>query len=373
MIRPVPEVEEHHVVESAALPEGTVRMPAERLHDFSSRVFAALGVPTEAASLAADVLVAADLRGIRSHGVARLPYFAVRLRNGVINRTPDIRYERRTSTTGSLDADNGLGMVAAQRALDEAIAMAADHGSGFVTTHRSNHFGFAGYWVARAMERGYIGVAMANSGRRVAPTFGREALLGTNPVAVGIPGGDGDDFLLDMATSTVAVGKVETALRERGTVPGGWVTGDPRLDDRGVLTYDAPLLPLGGEGEATGGHKGYGLSLLVELLCGAVAGSALADRIEGAAGRSPAAMGQFIGVFRRDSFREPAAIEEDMASTFSTLRAGPTTSGHDRVLIHGEPEREAEAVNRTTGLPVTPRLLEQLRALDGELDLGFGL
>ncbi len=286
-----------------------------------------------------------------------------------------MQYERRTTTTGSLDADNGLGMVASRRALDEAMAMADDHGCGFVTIHGSNHFGFAGYWAVEAMQNGYIGIALANSGRRVAPTFGTEALLGTNPMAVAIPGAGGDDYVLDMATSAVAVGKVETALRERGAVPDGWVTGEPALDDRGVLTFDAPLLPLGGAGDETGGHKGYGLSLLVELLCGAVAGSPLSARIEGAAGETPANMGQFIGVIRRDAFRDPAEIETDMASTFATLRSAATVPDRDRVLIHGEPEREAERASRADGgmVPVTPKLREQLRIIDDELGLGYEL
>jgi len=362
------------MVESSPLPPGTVRLTADEAAEFAAAVFGALGIPARDARLAAAVLVAADLRGIRSHGVARLPYFAVRLESGVIDPDPQLRFERNAATTGRLDAGNGLGMVAAARAMDEAIAMAQAHGSGFVTVTGSNHFGFAGFWAARALEQQLIGIAMSNSGRRVTPTFGVESLLGTNPLAVAIPGGaGGTDFLLDMATAAVAVGKVETALREDRSVPEGWVVGDPGLDERGVLTYEAPLLPLGGEGDERGGHKGYGLSLLVELLCGALAGSALPDRIAGADGSRPAAMGHFMGAIRVDGFREPAMVQRDMATTFETLRAAPRSPGRDRIFIHGEPEAIAEDENRRLGIPVTPALLAQMRALDDRLGLGFAL
>lgn len=359
------------MVESAQLPPGTVRMAPEDLAAFAGAVLEASGISPEHSALAADVLIAADMRGIRSHGIARLPYFAVRLERGVINAQPDLQLERRTNTTAALDADNGLGMVACRLAVHTAIEMAESHGSGFVTVNRSNHFGFAGYWAKMAMERGYIGIALANSGRRVAPTFSTEAMLGTNPMAIGIPGGDGTDFLLDMATSAVAVGKVETALREERVVPAGWVSGEPTLDERGVLRYESPLLPLGGQGDETGGHKGYGLSLMVELLCGALAGSALPARIAGASGEQPASMGQFIGVLRPDGFRSPDAVHGDMATTFRTLRSAATEPERDRVLIHGEPERAAEVENRDLGLPVTPELMKQLKKLDAELHIRY--
>ncbi len=363
------------MVESSPLPEGTVREEVERITEFVAAVFASAGIPRTQADLVADVLVAADLRGVRSHGVARLPYFVVRLESGVINPAPDMRFDQRTDTTGHVDADNGLGMVAAKMAMEEAMAMAAARGAGFVAVTGSNHFGFAGYWANLAARRGLIGIAMANSGRRTTPTFGTESLLGTNPMAVAIPGAaGGTDFLLDMATATAAVGKIETALREDRPIPDGWVSqysSPAALDQRGVLTYDAPLLPLGGEGDETGGHKGYGLALLVELLCGALAGSTLADRIRGADGSAPAAMGQFFGALQVAGFREPNDVHADMASTFDTLRAAKKTPGQDRVFIHGEPEAIAEEENRRLGIPITPALLDQMRRLDKRFELGF--
>ncbi len=365
------------MVESQLLPEGTVRMPSASARDFVASAFRAVGVPEHDADLVADVLVSADLRGIRSHGVARMSYFLVRLEKGTINKRPNLRFERGSDTTGLLFGDNAIGIVAAARAMEEALTMAGRSGSGFVAVRDSSHFGYAGYWAQRAMREGFIGISMSNSGRRVAPTFSDESILGTNPLAVTIAGGEGEtDFFLDMATSAVAVGKVETALREGRDIPRGWVAeagARPILDDDGVLSYDAPLLPLGGEGDETGGHKGFGLSLMVELLCGALAGSGLADRIAGASGDSPAAMGHFMGAIAVAGFRPLELVQADMADTFDLIRKAGRTPGRDRIFIHGEPEAMAEAENQELGIPVTPALLDQLLRWNSRLDLGFDL
>jgi LDH2 family malate/lactate/ureidoglycolate dehydrogenase len=339
--------------------------------------FEKLGVPSEDSELVAEVLVSADLRGIRSHGVARTSYFLTRIQKGVINRHPHFRFDFGSPTTGLLQADNSIGIVAASRAMDHALTMAGEHGCGLVAVTASSHFGYAGYWALRACRQGFIGIAMSNSGGRVAPTFSTESVLGTNPLAVAIPGGrGGTDFLLDMATSAVAVGKVETALSEGRRLPPGWVAETetpPRLDPNGVLSFDAPLLPLGGPGDLTGGHKGYGLALLVELLCGALAGGSLADRIAGSAGDAPAAMGHFLGAIQVAGFRPPPLVEADMAETFRTIRSARRTPGHDRIYIHGEPEAIAEAENSELGIALTPGLRAQLERWNRDLELGFSL
>lgn len=364
------------MVESASLPEGTVRMPPDRVRDFVAAAFEAAGVPSEDAALVGDVLVSADLRGIRSHGAARLSYFLVRIERGVINTTPDMRFTAGSATTGVLDADHAIGIVAAARAMDLATDMAEAHGSGFVSVGSSSHFGYAGYWAQRAMGRGCIGISIANSGRRVAPTHGTESILGTNPISVTIPGAPaGTDFYLDMATSAVAVGKVETALREQRPLPQGWLApaaGEPRLDGNGVLTYDAPLLPLGGEPD-TGGHKGYGLSMVAELLCGALNGTSLQSRIDGAAGDAPPMMGHFMGAIRVDGFRAPDAVQDDMATTFDLVRSSARAPGRDRIFIPGEPEAIAEEENRRDGVAITPPVLVQMRRWNDQYRLGFDL
>lgn len=350
-------------VESDQAPPGSIRIQVEVAQRLVVGLFRAMDVPDADADLVAEVLVGADLRGIRSHGLARIPYFLTRLQRGVIKARPEFGFDSGTPTTGFLDADDGIGIVASARAMDEAMAMATGFGCGFVVVSNSSHFGYAGFWAERAMRSGLIGISMSNSGGRVAPTFGTESLLGTNPMAVAIPGAPGGtDFLLDMATSAVAVGKVETALREGRAPPPGWVASEvaPNLDENGVLSFESPLLPLGGEGTETGGHKGYGLALMIELLCGALGGTALAARIAGAAGQSAPAMGHLMGALRVDGFRPPDQVRGDMESTFELIRGSARAPGMDRIYIHGEPEIEAVERHRREGIPVDAVVMAQL-------------
>jgi len=350
-------------MESAQVGSHVTRVQAALTRAWVAGLFREVDVPAEDSDLVAEVLVGADLRGIRSHGLARVPYFLTRLQRGVIRARPRFDFQPGTPTTGVLEADDGIGIVAASRAMDEAMGMAAEFGCGFVVVKDSSHFGYAGFWAERAMRSGFVGISMSNSGRRVAPTFGTDPILGTNPLAVAIPGApDGTDFHLDMATSAVAVGKVETALREGRPLPPGWVgsTVDPRLDENGVLSFDSPLLPLGGEGTGTGGHKGYGLALMVELLCGALGGTGLAARIAGAAGDSPPAMGHFMGAVRSDGFRPPDQVQAEMEATFEMIRESSRAPGHDRIYVHGEPEKEAAAIHCHEGIPVGGAVLAQL-------------
>ncbi len=351
------------MVETSQLPEDSIRVAPEQARQVTRQLFEALEVPGPDADLVAEVLVSADLRGIRSHGLARVPYFLTRLENGMIAVSPEMRLEERTPTTGVLDAGNGIGIVAADRAMSEAIRMASANGSGFIVVKDSSHFGYAGYWAERAMSSGMIGLSMSNSGRRVAPTFGTESVLGTNPIAVTLPGSRGEtDFSLDMATSAVAVGKVETAIREHRQLPPGWLasTATPELDSNGVLSFDSPLLPLGGEGTDAGGHKGYGLGLLVELMCGALGGTGFEARIAGADGGGPPAMGHLMGAIDIEGFRPLAEFQADMAATFARIRGTSKAPGQDRILIHGEPELMAFEVNSRDGIAVTPVVLEQV-------------
>ncbi|MGH8872662.1 MAG: Ldh family oxidoreductase [Acidimicrobiia bacterium] len=359
-------------VERDQVPAGSVRVQPGVAQRFVADLFRAVELSRDDADLVAEVLVGADLRGIRSHGLARIPYFLTRIQGGLIKARPELSFSAGTSTTGLLDADDGIGIVAAERAMSEAMGMAARHGCGFVVVKDSSHFGYAGFWAERAMRAGYIGISMSNGAGRVAPTFGTDSILGTNPLAVAIPGGPGGtDFHLDIATSTVAVGKVETALREGRTPPPGWVGSSrpPSLDENGVLSTDTPLLPLGGEGTETGGHKGYGLALMVELLCGALGGSSLEARIAGAAGASAAAMGHLMGAIRVDGFRPREEVQSGMEATFELIRRSARAPGQDRIYIHGEPEAEAEAIHRGEGIPVSGPVMGQLARWADRLDV----
>lgn len=354
------------------LPDGTVHIDPGQVRRFAVRALESLGVPGDHASIVADVLITADLRGIRSHGIARLPYFLSRLSSGILNVTPQMVFTARTVTTGVLDADRGLGIVASRDAMHRAMEMASSHGSGFVAVSRSSHFGYAGYWTALAQRHGFVGISMSNGGGRTAPTFGMEGVLGTNPLSVAIPGpGIGGGFCLDMATSMVAAGKVETAVREGRAVPSAWLhtaVGEPRLDDRGKLEDDFPLLPLGGEGEETGGHKGYGLGLMVEILCGALAGSALTARLRESP-NSASSVGHFFGALEVSGFRDPGEVAADMEETFEVIRRARKAPGHDRIFIHGEPEAIAEKENTRLGVAVDPVVSAQMRGWEGRLGI----
>lgn len=365
------------MVETGPLPQGTVRFPPGVVQSFIFASFKAVGVSEAEARLVSEVLLSADLRGIRSHGLARINYFLVRLERGLINKSPRMKLISNSDTTAVLDADNAIGIIASNRAMEEAMARAERHGSGFVAVCNSSHFGYAGFWAKKAMERGYIGISMSNGGARTTPTFGLEPLFGTNPMSVAIPGGPGGTpFYLDMATAVVAVGKIETALREGRPVPRGWVPrayGAPRLDERSILMHDVPLLPLGGEDTEMGGHKGYGLSLMVELLCSILSGSDLDARIAGAAGEGTPSTGHFMGAIKVSGFRDTGLVFGQMQKTFARIRGSKKAEGRDRIFIHGEPEAIAEEENGRLGVPVTPAIMEQMKKLNERLKLGFEL
>ncbi len=353
------------MVESATMPDGTVRFPSAFIADFVTAAFVSSGLLREHAAIYADVLVTADLLGIRSHGVARVPKLLALVENGRINKSPKMTFNAVSDTTGIFDADNGPGPVASSHAMDEALAMAERHGTGFVAVKNSNHLGFPGYYARKAMGKGYIGICMSNGERTVAPTFALEPFLGTNPMSVAIPAGPGRaPFYLDMATAAVARGKVETTLREGRPIPKGWVPesfGPLSLDKNGVLTYDIPLLPLGGEGTEGGGHKGYALSMMVELLCSILAGQP-----------NPFA-GHFMGAIKIDCFRDPSVVYRHVGEIFDEVRNLKKAPGRDRIYIPGEIEAEMESENRRLGIPVDPAVQAQMKRLNSELRLGFAL
>jgi L-2-hydroxycarboxylate dehydrogenase (NAD+) len=351
------------MVESAAMPDGTVRFPSAFISDFITAVFVSSGLLPDHAAIYADVLVTADLLGIRSHGIARLPKFLALIEDGTINRRPKMVFNAVSDTTGIFDADNGPGPAASSHAMDEALAMAERHGTGFVAVKNSNHFGFPGYYARKAMEKVCIGICMSNGDQCVTPTFAVEAYLGTNPMSVAIPAGPGRaGFYLDMATAAVARGKIETTLREGRPIPKGWVPesfGPPRLDENGVLTFDVPVLPLGGEGTEGGGHKGYALSMMVELLCSILTGQ-----------RNPFP-GHFMGAIKIDCFRDPSLVYGHMGEMFDHMRNLKKAPGRDRIYIPGEIEAELEEENRRLGIPVSPAVQSQMRRINSELRLGF--
>ena len=347
--------------------------PAQTLHEFASCVFDLAGVPPADSRLAADVLLAADLRGIDSHGVARLRTYYEALREGRMNPTPEMRLVRETLSTATLEGDNGLGLVVGPHANEIAMSKALDAGSGWVAVRNTNHFGIAGYYVLQALERDLIGWAMTNSSALVAPTFGVGRMLGTNPVAIAFPGLDEPPVVIDFATSAVAFGKIEIAMRRNQPIPAGWAIdaeGRPTTDPTDVLEGGA-LLPLGSTHER-GGHKGYALALAVDLLSGVLSGAnwgpftpsfAIQQTPARSVGRG---IGHFFGALRIDGFIELDEFKRQVDDLVRTFRATPPEPGTDGPLIPGDPERRAEETRRRDGIPLVPAVAEDLAALARE-------
>jgi LDH2 family malate/lactate/ureidoglycolate dehydrogenase len=357
----------------------------EALRLFCKGVFEALDVPRRDAEIAADVLVSADVRGINSHGVARLRRYVNGLRGGMMVARPDVQVVTETPATALIDAGAGLGHPVAYRAMDRAIEKALDVGVSFVSVRNSNHYGIAGYYAMMALEHDCIGVSMTNAGVLVVPTFGRDAMLGTNPIAVAAPAEDERPFVLDMATSIVPRGKLEVYQRQEKPIPLGWATdeaGTPTTDTERVLENfegkrqgTGGLLPLGGAGELLGGHKGYGLSLMVDILSGVLSGSAYANLVypkDASGDPLPSNIGHFFGAWRVDAFRPAGAFKAAMDDLQRRLRETPKAEGQDRIYIHGEKEYEIAERYKTDGIPLGPRVAADLEALGQELSVSLG-
>jgi LDH2 family malate/lactate/ureidoglycolate dehydrogenase len=353
--------------------------PAEVLRDFSTRLLTVAGVPPDDAAQAASVLVAADLRGIDSHGVARLRGYFEAVRTGRINATPDLRVVRETLTTATVDGDNGLGLVVGPRANELAMDKALDAGSGWVAVRNTNHFGIAGYYVLEALERDLIGWAMTNSSALVAPVFGTGRMLGTNPLAIAFPGDEEPPIVVDLATSAVAFGKIEIARRLGRPIPEGWAidaSGGPATDPQSVYEGGA-LLPLGSTREL-GGHKGYALAMMVDVLSGVLSGAnwgpfapafAITQTPPGSVG---AGIGHFFGALRIDGFIEPDEFKRQVDHLVRTFRSSPPAPGTSGPLVPGDPERAAEAERGRAGIPLIPAVAADLEALAVETGVALG-
>jgi LDH2 family malate/lactate/ureidoglycolate dehydrogenase len=353
--------------------------PVELLHEFSMRVLIHFGVPGDDARLAADVLAMSDLRGIESHGVARLRSYVDMLTLGRINPRPTLQIVRQTPSTATIDGDNGLGLVVGPKANAIAMDKAELVGSGWVSVCNTNHYGIAGYYPIQALKRDMIGVSMTNSTRLVAPLWGAERMLGTNPIAIAFPGLEEPPIVIDMATSATSYGKIEIALRQSQPLADGWAidrTGAVTLDPHGMI-HGGAMLPLGGD-RPHSGHKGYALAVMVDILSGVLSGAnwgpfappfALS---QGISSRSVGkGIGHFFGALRIDGFIDPDEFKrqvDEWIRVFRATRAAPGTSGP---LIPGDPEREAEAVRSKQGIPLVPAVVNDLRDIAGKTGIPF--
>jgi LDH2 family malate/lactate/ureidoglycolate dehydrogenase len=343
------------------MPE-TFIYPVEALKDYVARFFTALKVPEIDAHIAADVLVAADLRGINSHGVIRLQsYYGDRLLRGKINPAAPITVLQENPATLALDGGNGLGQVVAYRAMSRCIELAENAGLAITTVRNSNHYGIAGYYAMMALPKDMIGISLTNSQPLVAPTFGLPPVLGTNPIAVAIPAGEEEPFVLDMATSIVTIGRIAVHHKSGQPIPAGW-----GINEQGDLTHDpaevlqgGALLPLGGPAELRG-YKGYGLSLLVDLLSGVLAGAAYGYQVGHPADHGAADVGHFFAAIKIDNFRPVDQFKADMDDYIRALKATPKLPGQDRIYIHGEKEAENMRKYQQEGVPLLAEIVDAL-------------
>lgn len=364
--------------------ETGVRIQADPLRAFCQRVFVELGVPPEDAAVTADNLVQADLRGVSSHGVARLRRYIKGLQNGTMLAQPKVEVVHESTSTALIDGGGGLGQPVAARAMQLAIQKAHDVGTGFVAVRNSNHYGIAGYYSMMALEHEMIGISTTNASVLVLPTFGRDAMLGTNPISVAAPAGQERAFVLDMATSTVPRGKLEVYNRQEKEIPLGWATDEDgvptkkpgRVLENMLVQAGGGLLPLGGAGELMGGHKGYGLALLVDILSGVLPGAGYADTIypKTEDGQPlPANVGHFLGALRVDGFRPPEEFKATMDDVIRRLKRAPKAKGEERIYIHGEKEFEEEDERQVKGVLLHPKVVTDLKAIADEVSVTYDL
>jgi L-2-hydroxycarboxylate dehydrogenase (NAD+) len=352
----------------------TARVREADLLAFVERALTTVGVDEEQARIVADVLVAADRRGIESHGVARLRWFYVdRIRNGRIAARPTYTIARETETSLLLDAGNGLGHPASHRAMSLAIEKAGTSGIAFAAVRNSNHYGIAGYYAMMALPHDMIGICSTDSAHFAVPTFGRTPMQGTNPFAFAIPAGDEPAFVLDFATTTVTYGKLEVYERKGLKLKPGWAVdneGNP-ADDPAVRHGGGSLLPLGGFGTENGGHKGYGLGALSEILTGVLAAGWFGSALTIA--ESPTApsgiTSHFFGAIRIDAVRDAAAFKRDMDRELRAFKDSTPAPGQQRIYVAGEIEHENEIAFRRDGIPLIAPVIDDLDRLADELGI----
>lgn len=359
--------------------EETYYVPVDMLQCFMQDVMTCLGVPASDAAIVADVLITSDLRGIESHGVGRLKYYYDRIKSGQHRPVTEFEVVRESPTTALVDGHHGMGHVVAYRSMKLAIEKARLYGMGSVAVRNSTHFGIAGYYPLMAVKENMVGWTVTNARPSIAPTFGVQPKLGTNPIAFGAPSDEPYPYLFDAATSITQRGKFEVLSRAEKPGHSGWVTGkngeditDPNVVLRGLGDDTAALLPLGGAGEDLGGHKGYGLATMVEILSASLQSGAFLHNLTGFDSdgkRRPFMVGHFFMAIRIDAFVDPAEFKHTTGEILRELRAAGKAPGQARILTAGQKEFEKEECVRRQGVAVNSNLQKEIKTMQAELGL----
>jgi L-2-hydroxycarboxylate dehydrogenase (NAD+) len=351
----------------------------DSLYNFTYSVFKHIGCDDDDATTATKALLAADVRGIDSHGVARLTGYVRLWEAKRINSKPNISIKHETPSTAVVDGDAGLGLVVAPHAMQIAINKAEKVGTGWASVCNSNHFGIAGYHAMMALQKNMIGIAMTNASALVAPTFSIERMLGTNPIAVAIPAGSEPPFVADFATTTAANGKLEILQRKNEDAPVGWVQDKDGYASTNAneLKNNGALLPLGSDREH-GSHKGYALGSIVDIFSAVLSGAsygpwappfpAYVPMPENQPGKG---LGHFFGAMRIDAFRTPDEFKLHMDNWIKRFRNAKPAKGFEKVLVPGDPEREMEAIRMKEGIPVVESVVNDLKMLAEKFQIVF--
>ncbi len=348
--------------------------------DFMTAVFEKMGVPTEDARLCADVLLESDRRGIESHGCNRFkPIYIDRIKSGILNPVTKIDILKETPTTAVLDANDGMGMVASKKAMDMCIEKAHKYGMGMVAVRNSSHYGIAGYWTGLAAKENMIGISGTNARPSVAPTFGVENMLGTNPLTFSMPTDEPFPFTLDCATSVIQNGKIEYYARINHDTPKGLVIsreGEELTDSAEILkkirSQQAALAPLGGFGETTGGYKGYGYSTVVEILSAALQSGLFLKALDGKDEEGkirPYHLGHFFIAIDTEAFMGAEAFKKTCGDILRDLRGSEKAPGQERIYTAGEKEYDVWMYRKDKGVPVTEAVQKEFIGLRDEFGL----
>lgn len=349
----------------------------ELLRHFTEEVFIKMGHSKQHAYLAADVLLLADLRGIDSHGVARLPGYYRLWESGRVNAAPKISIQRESPSTAVVNADGALGLISAPIAMDWAIEKSKKVGTGWIAVNNSNHFGIAAYHAMKALEHDMMGWAMTNASALVAPTFSKQRMLGTNPIAFAAPADEENNFVLDMATTTAANGKLEIASRNLQSIPEGWAINQNGAISThpDILQQNGMLLPLGSDA-LHGSHKGYGLGAMVDILTGVLSGAAFSKWVPPFPAYVPMptnapgkGVGHFLGAMKIDAFQSVDDFKKNMDIWIRSMKEAEPIQKEQKVMIHGEPELYAQMERKVSGIPIHNSVWQSLDKLAQSLNL----
>lgn len=355
-------------------------VPWQLVDDFMTAVFIKLGVPEEDARLCSDVLLESDRRGIESHGCNRFkPIYIDRIKAGILNPVTKIDILKETPTTAVLDANNGMGMVASKKAMDMCIEKAHTYGMGMVAVRNSSHYGIAGYWASMAVKENMIGITGTNARPSIAPTFGVENMLGTNPLTFGMPTDEPFPFMLDCATSIIQNGKIEYYARIGKDVPAGMVVGrdgsemtDSEQILKDIRSQKAALAPLGGLGDLFAGYKGYGYATVVEILSAALQSGIFLKALEGKDENGqpkPYQLGHFFMAIDTEAFMGADAFKKTCGDILRDLRASEKAPGQERIYTAGEKEYEVWLDRKDKGVPMAEAIQREFVQLRDEYGL----